>query len=256
MVFQKSSAKRAEIARMNAFLHKISHLSPLQTLSFLSLTRACHNKVGYSGTEMKKFLAILCIAMLSSAALAQSTLSRDDLIRSLRNSAKPSSEAGTKSLDVDALRRSLRNSLTVEKSKIRTRGLRSRSLSIESKKKVQQALAGRPTVNIKIFFDYNSAAIKPESISSLMRLGQALSAPVFGQDRFLLGGHTDGKGSREYNMKLSQKRAEAVRSFLMAAFPQIAHRLVAVGFGMEQLARPDQPYDSINRRVQVMNIGK
>lgn len=66
-------------------------------------------------------------------------------------------------------------------------------------------------------------------------------------------GHTDAKGSADYNQKLSERRAEAVRQYLIAQFALDKSRLTAKGFGKTRLLDPTKPEDGVNRRVQVLN---
>jgi OmpA-OmpF porin, OOP family len=73
--------------------------------------------------------------------------------------------------------------------------------------------------------------------------------------RFLIVGHTDGKGNREYNLKLSQQRADAIREALIKPFGIPPSRIEAVGLGEEQLLKPANPDANENRRVQLVNIG-
>jgi outer membrane protein OmpA-like peptidoglycan-associated protein len=71
---------------------------------------------------------------------------------------------------------------------------------------------------------------------------------------FLVAGHTDAKESHDHNLNLSDRRAKAVRSFLIDKFGIDPERLVAVGFGEEQLKNKDDPLAAENRRVQVINM--
>jgi OOP family OmpA-OmpF porin len=59
------------------------------------------------------------------------------------------------------------------------------------------------------------------------------------------------------NQGLSERRAAAVREYLIAQFGVSPERLVAVGLGESQLLVPTPPQTSNarNRRVQVVNIG-
>jgi outer membrane protein OmpA-like peptidoglycan-associated protein len=72
---------------------------------------------------------------------------------------------------------------------------------------------------------------------------------------FLVIGHSDAKGSRGYNLKLSQQRADAIREALIKPFGIAPARIEAVGLGEEQLLNPSDPEDAENRRVQLVNIG-
>jgi len=69
-------------------------------------------------------------------------------------------------------------------------------------------------------------------------------------------GHTDAKGTRDYNLKLSQQRADAIREALINPFGIKPARIEAVGLGEEQLLNRSNPEAAENRRVQLINIGK
>jgi outer membrane protein OmpA-like peptidoglycan-associated protein len=109
-------------------------------------------------------------------------------------------------------------------------------------------------INLIVHFDYDSAAIRQDSIPTLVNLGRALSDPSLKGQAFLVAGHTDAKGSREYNNVLSQRRSETVRDFLVSTFNIDKARLVAIGFGKDQLKNPADPESAENRRVQVARI--
>ena len=70
----------------------------------------------------------------------------------------------------------------------------------------------------------------------------------------MVAGHTDAKGSAQYNKQLSQRRAEAVKSYLVSKGID-AGRLDAVGYGSEHLLAPDHPEDPSNRRVEIKDLG-
>jgi outer membrane protein OmpA-like peptidoglycan-associated protein len=63
-----------------------------------------------------------------------------------------------------------------------------------------------------IFFDYNKTDLKPESYPELIRLAKMMKDNP--KMRIAIGGHTDSRGSDEYNMKLSSDRAESVKQYL------------------------------------------
>ena len=85
-------------------------------------------------------------------------------------------------------------------------------------------------------------------------MGTALRDPRLAAFSFLIAGHTDAKGGVEFNQKLSERRADAVRSYLIAQFGIAAERLSAKGYGKSQLLDPANPEDGVNRRVQIINI--
>jgi outer membrane protein OmpA-like peptidoglycan-associated protein len=108
---------------------------------------------------------------------------------------------------------------------------------------------------IAIQFDFNSANIRPDSFRAVGLMADALYHPYLQGYRFLIVGHTDGKGSRDYNLKLSQQRADAIRAALIDPFGISPSRIEAVGLGEEQFLNPAKPDAAENRRVQLINIG-
>jgi outer membrane protein OmpA-like peptidoglycan-associated protein len=112
----------------------------------------------------------------------------------------------------------------------------------------------RAKIDLEVNFDYDSAAITPQGIQSLVPLGSALSNNSLSGFVFMIAGHTDGKGSAPYNLGLSERRAQAVKQFLMDRFKRPEDSMISVGYGMEQLKNKSQPFAAENRRVQVVNI--
>lgn len=111
-----------------------------------------------------------------------------------------------------------------------------------------------PSVDLEVLFEFDSAQMTAAAIEVLTPLGRALSDERLADGQFLIAGHTDGKGRASYNLELSQRRAEAVREFLMVNFKIDGGRLIAKGFGESRLKNPQQPRASENRRVQIVNI--
>lgn len=106
------------------------------------------------------------------------------------------------------------------------------------------------SINIEVYFDFDSAALKPKAIEQLKPLGEALSSTDLGSGRYLIMGHTDAKGSAAYNQTLSEKRAASVRKYLAQRFLLHPNTLVSIGLGETQLKRPAEPHAGINRRVE------
>jgi outer membrane protein OmpA-like peptidoglycan-associated protein len=118
----------------------------------------------------------------------------------------------------------------------------------------RDAPEAEPSVNLNIPFEHNSSALMPQAASQLKQLELALTSASLGKDRFVVAGHTDAKGSAQYNKQLSLKRAEAVKRFLVAKGMN-AGRLDTVGYGSERLLAPDRPEDPSNRRVEIRDLG-
>jgi peptidoglycan-associated lipoprotein len=82
-----------------------------------------------------------------------------------------------------------------------------------------------------IYYEFNKAEINPYSKKSLDQLAVMLKETP--HVRLILGAHTDEKGSDEYNMKLSERRAKAVVDYLVSAGIE-SKRLEARGYGESQ----------------------
>ena len=130
----------------------------------------------------------------------------------------------------------------------RTRSLR--NLTVEA---ADVTPAAKPSLSLLIQFDFNSAKVKPESQQALLNLAQALQSKELVESKFAVEGHTDAKGRADYNLKLSQQRAEAVRAFL-ASNGVVDARLQAVGKGSGELANAADPLAAENRRVRIVNL--
>jgi OmpA-OmpF porin, OOP family len=111
-------------------------------------------------------------------------------------------------------------------------------------------------LTIAIEFDFGSARISPRSYRSIGLMADALYHPVLYGYCFLIVGHTDAVGGREYNLKLSDRRAEAIRQALINPFGIGKQRIDTLGLGEEQLLNRRNPRAAENRRVQLINVGQ
>ena len=68
---------------------------------------------------------------------------------------------------------------------------------------------------VEVDFDFNSAVIKPSSYRTVGSIADALHNPILLGYGFLVIGHTDSVGGREYNIGLSQRRADAIVAALV-----------------------------------------
>ena len=106
----------------------------------------------------------------------------------------------------------------------------------------------------KVYFETNAAVILPQSFPLLQEVADTLLAfPRIAKVE--VQGHTDSRGSDEYNLDLSQRRADAVRTFLVerGVAPE---RLQARGYG-ETVPVADNTTSAgqdQNRRVQFMIV--
>lgn len=106
------------------------------------------------------------------------------------------------------------------------------------------------TLKEKLLFDTNSASLKPAAASSLDQIGDIIRR--YPEDRVVVAGHTDNRGSEAYNETLSQRRAEAVRRHLIARGVS-SSSLEALGYGKSQPVAPNatDAGRAKNRRVEL-----
>ncbi|QXD16858.1 OmpA family protein [Rhodocaloribacter litoris] len=103
---------------------------------------------------------------------------------------------------------------------------------------------------LSIHFEVNQSTLLPASHQTLDALGTVLTRhPGL---RLEIAGHTDSTGPDDYNLRLSQQRAEAVRTYLIERFGIAPERLLARGYGETRpLADNDTPTGrTLNRRVE------
>jgi outer membrane protein OmpA-like peptidoglycan-associated protein len=74
-----------------------------------------------------------------------------------------------------------------------------------------------PTIDLEVYFDYNSAAITTKAEPQLDELGAALSDPRLKGATISIGGHTDGVGGDAFNKKLSERRAAMIKEYLVTS---------------------------------------
>jgi outer membrane protein OmpA-like peptidoglycan-associated protein len=100
-----------------------------------------------------------------------------------------------------------------------------------------------------INFDFDSAVIRPESNGVLAELYKGLAADT---RTILIEGHTSSEGSDDYNLKLSERRAQAVVADLVSR-GLAAPRIKAAGIGESRpiATNNDESGRSLNRRVEV-----
>jgi outer membrane protein OmpA-like peptidoglycan-associated protein len=135
----------------------------------------------------------------------------------------------------------------------RTRSLGgTRNLGVDAAT-VQEVAAERASLSLQIQFDFNSARVKPESGLALANLATALQSIDLQSAKFAIEGHTDAKGGADYNQRLSQQRADAVREFLVGKGVD-AVRLSSAGKGASDPANKDDPLAAENRRVKIVNL--
>jgi outer membrane protein OmpA-like peptidoglycan-associated protein len=116
--------------------------------------------------------------------------------------------------------------------------------------KKQEGAAAPPPVQFDLLanFEFNSDQLTPAARENLDQFAKAIKDPRLSGSKFEIDGHTDAVGPEEYNQGLSERRAEAVVSYL-ASDRIDTSLLVAKGFGKSK-PRVANPYSPANRRVE------
>jgi outer membrane protein OmpA-like peptidoglycan-associated protein len=142
------------------------------------------------------------------------------------------------------------------------------TMVVESKGYLRQAIAlvvekGKPmvkdfdlvkvgmSITLKgIYFDFNQATIKPESKPALDNAAKILTDnPTI---KVEIQGHTDSVGSSDYNLKLSDRRAQSVVNYLVQNYGLDVNRLTAKGYGKTMPIADNSTAEgrALNRRVE------
>jgi outer membrane protein OmpA-like peptidoglycan-associated protein len=129
-----------------------------------------------------------------------------------------------------------------------------RSLSTVEREQITSITSQKPSIDLEITFEFNSATIGPNAMPQVTALGEALTSDDLKGRTFVVAGHTDAKGGEAYNQELSERRADAVKRFLAEKYKIDASNLVTVGYGKAQLKNAASPLAGENRRVQVVNM--
>ena len=105
-----------------------------------------------------------------------------------------------------------------------------------------------------ILFDTNSDRIRPESIPVLKELSEVLSR--HSDLRVAIEGHTDNTGADAANQALSEKRAAAVKQWLVSQGNIPASRLESQGYGSSRPSASNETADGkqANRRVELVRL--
>jgi outer membrane protein OmpA-like peptidoglycan-associated protein len=203
-------------------------------------------------TRWQKFAGAFASLVLASGIVLSATvpsLAQSPSEEQILNALKPAPELKTRGLTTEQSRQDAEDRRFIDK--IRTK---SRGLSYDERQKISAIAKSKPNIDLEVYFDYNSSAITSRAESNLMTLGKALTNPELKGSVFLIGGHTDAKGNDDYNQKLSERRAAAVKRFLKKKFDISDDTLVTVGYGEEQLKNSSDPFAAENRRVQIVNL--
>jgi len=204
----------------------------------------------------RSFTAVLSLLALGAAfsfglgkAVAADDVTEDQIVRALAPAKKPLTRGLSAGPQADPA------AVAAEGRFVQTiRGRATRSLSSSEREEIATIAQDKPTIDLEITFDYNSANISAKSMPSVQALGRALINPDLKGSTFIVAGHTDAVGSEAYNQDLSERRADSIKRYLVDKFSIPGADLVTVGYGKTKLKDPNNPTSEVNRRVQVVNM--
>jgi len=202
-------------------------------------------------TRWQKFVGAFASLVLASGIVLSATapsFAQRPTEEQILNALRPAPAGKTRGLTVD------RQNVEEQRFVDSIRKVKNRQLTLNERQKAVEIAANRPAIDLEIYFDYDSAAITPRAEDELMTLGRALTNPDLRGSVFLIAGHTDAQGADDYNQGLSERRAAAVKRFLMDKFDLSSESLVAAGYGESKLKDKADPTASENRRVQIANF--
>jgi outer membrane protein OmpA-like peptidoglycan-associated protein len=122
----------------------------------------------------------------------------------------------------------------------------------ETRTEVQIELAG------DVLFDFDKSDIRTEAEEQLIKVGGIISA--YQSPEIIISGHTDSKGTEEYNLQLSKKRADSVKQWLVKKAGIDSSLIRTVGYGESKPVAPNTHPDGTdnpegrqkNRRVEIL----
>lgn len=108
-----------------------------------------------------------------------------------------------------------------------------------------------------VLFDFDKFTLRPEANETLRKVGQVVAS--YPDAPLVIEGYTDGKGTHDYNIKLSQNRAAAVKKWLVDKAGIKASRIATKGLGEANPVAPNRKPDGSddpegrqkNRRVEL-----
>jgi outer membrane protein OmpA-like peptidoglycan-associated protein len=205
-------------------------------------------------SNLTAMLSLLAIGAAFSFGVATATagdVTEDQIVRALA----PVKQPLTRGLSIGPQTQADPAAVAAEGRFVQTiRGRATRSLSNTEREEIATIVKDKPKIDLEINFEYNSADISAKSLTSVQALGKALTNPDLKGSTFVVAGHTDAAGGESYNQDLSERRADAIKKYLVDRYGIAGSDLVTVGYGKSKLKDPSSPMSDANRRVQVVNM--
>jgi peptidoglycan-associated lipoprotein len=110
-------------------------------------------------------------------------------------------------------------------------------------------------VGDRVFFEVDSSELTPQAVATLDKQAQWLGR--YNRYAFTVEGHADERGTREYNIALGARRAQAVRDYLTSRGVE-ANRMRTISYGKERpvaVCNDISCWSQNRRAVSVLNAG-
>jgi outer membrane protein OmpA-like peptidoglycan-associated protein len=198
-----------------------------------------------SGSRSRRGIGLLVAALIGMAglpAMAQAPAAGGTSEEWIKKLAAPATEP-----DIDL----------AELKKQAAERIKSKAEPVPNKRPlVAPELTKLPQFVAEILFDDDVAVVRPDSYRTLGRIADTITHPSMLGHKFLIVGHTASGGRRDFNLTLSQRRADVIRDVLVNTFKVSPKRLVTLGLGEEQLLDRARPGAPANNQFHVITIGK
>ncbi len=102
---------------------------------------------------------------------------------------------------------------------------------------------------VSVPFGFNSAKLAPDAFEALDNIAEGIKLVQLSGE-LVIEGHTDAKGGDAYNVRLSMRRAAAVKRYFAQHHHIAASKLKAIGKGRAEPLNGKNPFAPENRRVQ------
>ena len=104
-----------------------------------------------------------------------------------------------------------------------------------------------------ITFDYNSTVINPDYFALLDEIGTDIKETL-AKTTIIVAGHADSVGSDDFNNRLSMKRAEAVKKYIMEKYQIPPQLIILKAYGESSPLAPNDSEENraLNRRVEIV----
>lgn len=124
-------------------------------------------------------------------------------------------------------------------------------VSVEVSKAVEARPARPNPSSVMVYFEFGRADLTATARDELERVRSVLADVRYSAWRVDVAGHTDASGGEGLNNRLSERRALAVRDYLVTRMGVSPARVTVAGYGKSALLDKARPLDGVNRRVHL-----